>query len=150
MKLEINRAGVKDHGLVTRLLLEFARVEGIEAEVDRDRWEGVLAGLLDSDGWLFLLATDEEGEAVGLAAVNWYLTLYGSSVDGRIVAMIVDEDYRRQGVGTQLMEEVLAASRRRGCREMEVALRRSDEMASFYRQFEPGSIQELLIWDCGD
>ena len=66
--VEIARAGVKDHGVVTALLVEFARHQGWTPEVDRDRWDGVIAQLLNSVGWLFLLAM-EDGEPAGLAAV---------------------------------------------------------------------------------
>ncbi|MHB8895153.1 MAG: GNAT family N-acetyltransferase [Candidatus Geothermincolia bacterium] len=145
--LEIQRAGVKDHGTVTALLLEFARGQGLRPEEDIDRWERVVAELLDSDGWLFLLALDDE-EAVGLAAINWFLTLYGSTVDGRLIAIVVDGEHRRRGVGTRLMEDALAAARRRGCSELVVSVGIGDEIEKFYRKVAPMGEQKLLTWRC--
>jgi GNAT superfamily N-acetyltransferase len=147
--VDIQRAGVKDHGNVTGLLLKFVRSQGLELGTDRDRWERIVADLLDSDGWLFLLAFDGD-EPVGLAAVNWYLTLYGSTVDGRLLAVIVEEDNRGTGVGTMLVEEVLRAARRRGCTELEVELRKDDAFAEFLRKFAPDSEKMVLSWICSD
>lgn len=148
--IEIDRAGVKDHGIVTGLLLEFSYTQGWSPEVDRDRWDRVLAELLNSDGWLFLLAR-EDGEPVGLAAVNWYLTLYGSREQGRLSALIVEEPCRRRGIGTQLMESVLSAARRRGCRELEASVQAADEkIAAFFHKCGYSGEQRLLTWPYAD
>lgn len=148
--VEIQRAGVKDHGMVTTLLLEFARAEGWEPEADRDRWDRIVAELLNSDGWLFLLAMDDD-EPAGLAAVNWFLTLYGSREQGRLLALIVEESFRRRGIGTRLMEDVLGAARRRGCREMEAIVEPSDEkIAEFYHKFHYAKEQRLFSWRCSE
>jgi GNAT superfamily N-acetyltransferase len=147
---EITRAGVKDHGVVTGLLLEFSDIQGWSPEVDRDRWDRVLAELLNSDGWLFLLALQDD-EAVGLAAVNWYLTLYGSREQARLSALFVLEGFRRGGIGTMLMEAVLSAARRRGCRELEASVDPADETAaSFYARFDHVKRQSLFTWDCSE
>ncbi len=144
--IEIDRAGVKDHGIVTGLLLNFFDAQGWKPEVDRDRWDRVLAELLNSDGWLFLIAR-EDGEPVGLAAVNWYLTLYSSREKGRLSALFVDEESRRQGIGTELMDSVLGAARRRGCRELETTVNPGDASTiAFYHKFEPSTELKVLTW----
>lgn len=146
--LEIERAGVKDHGIVTGLLLEFAESQGWKPEVDRDRWDRVMAELLDSDSWLFLVAAND-GEPVGLAAVKLYLTLYGSRQQARLMALIVSERHRRHGVGTSLMEHAIAAARRRGCREIEASVNVDDmPLEAFYRRFGGESEKKLLTWRC--
>ncbi len=146
--IEIDRAGVKDHGIVTGLLLNFSDAQGWKPEVDRDRWDRVLAELLNSDGWLFLLAR-EDSEPVGLAAANWYLTLYGSREQARLAALIVDEEHRRQGIGTKLMDSVLAAARRRGCREFEATVDPRDaSMTAFFQKFEPSGELRIVTWQC--
>jgi [ribosomal protein S18]-alanine N-acetyltransferase len=146
--LEIERAGVKDHGIVTGLLLDFSETQGWTPEADRDRWDRVVAELLNSDSWLFLVAR-EEGVPVGLAAVGWYLTLYGSREQARLTALIVDAGHRRRGVGTALMESVIAAARRRGCRELEASAGPADEsIVSFYRKFANAGERRMIVWPC--
>jgi GNAT superfamily N-acetyltransferase len=144
---EIERAGIKDHGVVTSLLLEFARSRQLDRGLDRDGWERVVAGLLDSDAWLFLLAFEED-EPVGLAVVNWSLTLYGTSVDGSLLAIVVRQERQRQGTGSRLMDEALGAARRRGCRELQVAIDKDDPTTAFYEKFDPTKHQVLLAWNC--
>jgi ribosomal protein S18 acetylase RimI-like enzyme len=144
--LEITRAGVKDHGVVTGLLLDMSDMQGWKPETDRDRWDRVLAELLDSDSWLFLMAC-EDGDVVGLVAVNWVLTLYGSRAQGRIQALVVDSAHRRQGIGTELIRSAQAAARRRGCREVEASVRPGDDItAAFYRSFEDTSERLMFAW----
>jgi GNAT superfamily N-acetyltransferase len=146
--VEIERAGVKDHGVVTALLIDFARHQGWTPEVDRDRWDRVIAQLLNSDGWLFLLAF-EDGEPLGLAAVHWFLTLYGSREQARLMALIVEEKYQKRGTGKRLMDEVLSSARRRGCRELEVCVDPRDEaIERFYARFDYDREMRLLIWPC--
>lgn len=145
---EINRAGVKDHGVVTTLLIDIAKLEGWQPEVDRDRWDRIIAQLLDSDAWLFLLAY-EEGEPAGLAVVNWSITLKGGRDQGRLMALIVEDGYRRRGVGTRLMEEMLGAARRRGCQAFEASVETADEtVAAFYQRFACYQEKKMFVWPC--
>lgn len=147
--LEIERAGVKDHGIVTGLLTEFGRSQGIVPEVDHDRWEQVIAELLSSQGWLFELALDD-GEPVGIAAVNFSLSLFGSGEDARLAALIIREGHRRCGFGTELMRSVMAAVRRRGCREFQIVVSPDDEaLAAFYGRFGFADGRTQLSWRCG-
>lgn len=146
--LEIERAGVKDHGIVTGLFIEFAESRGLSPEVDRDRWDRVMAELLKSDKWLFMVAR-EGGKPVGFAAATWFLTLQGTREQARLTALIVDEEHRRGGVGTHLMRTMMEAVRRRGCWELEAVVETGDELsAAFYRSFEGFVESTAITWRC--
>jgi GNAT superfamily N-acetyltransferase len=145
--IELTRASVKDHGIVTGLLLDYMREVELKPEADRDQWDRIIAELLNSDGWLFLLARDGE-EAVALAVVNFFLSLYGSRAQGRISALVVDESHRHQGIGTRLMEDMLAAARRRGCRELEAVVAPGSPEEAFYTGFGYSAERRLLLWPC--
>lgn len=147
--IDVTRAEVKDHGVVTGLLLDFAGEVGWKPEADRDRWDRVIAELLNSDGWIFLIARDGEAP-VGLAVVNFFLSLYGSREQGRISALIIDEDHRREGVATRLMQDSLAAARRRGCRELEASVGPQSAQETFYTAFGFSSERRLLLWSCDE
>ena len=147
--VEIERARIKDHGIVSGLLINALQANGWKPEVDRDRWDRVLAVLLDSGGWLFLLARYED-RPVGLAAVNYSLSLYGSREQARLAAMVVEEEYRRRGIGTELMESVLSAVRRRACRELEVVGEPgAGDVLDFYRRFN-FTVERVLLARPGD
>ncbi|MDD5748668.1 MAG: GNAT family N-acetyltransferase, partial [Actinomycetota bacterium] len=68
----------------------------------------------------------EDSCAVGLAVVNFYLSLYGSREQGRIIALIVIDEHRRRGIGKKLIQEALSAARRRGTREVEAGINEDD------------------------
>ena len=147
---DLSRAGVKDHGVVTKLLIDIARLEDWHPEVDRDLWDGIIAQLLDSDRWLFLLAFDCE-EPVGLAVANWSITLKGARDQGRMMALIVEDGSRRQGIGTRLMEETLGAARRRGCHAFEASAETADKaVGDFYRRFDSYQEKTLFEWPCAE
>ncbi|PKQ28518.1 MAG: hypothetical protein CVT63_02245 [Candidatus Anoxymicrobium japonicum] len=147
--IELVRAGVKDHGIVTALILYLARHQELELEADRDKWDRIVAKLLDSDGWLFLLAL-EDSEPAGLAVANWFLTL-DAREHGRLMALVVEEERRRRGIGGRLIKDVLASARRRDCCEFEVCVRPdNEEIAAFYRRFGYTREQRLFTWSWND
>lgn len=144
--LVITRAGVKDHGIVTELLIFQSGASGWRPDEDRDKWDRVLAELLNSDGWLFLLGR-LDGEAVGLIAANWTLTLGSSHEKASVQALVVDRCHRKQGFGTELVEAMLASARRRGCREVEARFSPSDvELSSFFKSFEDTTHWSSVSW----
>jgi len=147
--LRIDRAGVRDHGVVTGFLLEYSRANQWEPEDDRDRWERIVAELLNSERWLFLIAHDDD-EPVGMAAVSFCLSLTSSREEARLAVILVDEGHRRLGIGTLLMESVVAAVGRRGCRELEARVDRREEAAiAFYNRFDNPRERLVLTWPCG-
>lgn len=147
---EIVRAGVKDHGFVTTLLMGFVREEGWESDMDRDLWDRTVAQLLDSDRWLFLMLLEED-EPVALAVVAWFITLHGTRDSGRLMAIYVEPGVRRRGIGSRLLDEALNNARRRGCREMEVRTGMDDErVAAFYRNTGTGLEERLFVWRCDE
>lgn len=146
--VEIERAGIKDHGIVSGLLLAQFESYGWKPEVDRDRWDRIIAELLDSRGWLFLIARDET-MMVGLAAVNFNLSIYGSREQARLATIVVEEEYRGRGIGTELMNSVFSAVRRRGCRELEVREEpEAGDILGFFRRFDFSAERVLITWPC--
>ena len=134
--VEITRAGVKDHGIVTSLLMEFARSQGIDPLEDCDGWDRIIARLLDSDSWVFMLA-GEEDRPVGLAVVSFSIPLYGTGERARLEALVVAKEKKREGVGSLLLDEVLTAVKRRGCRVLEAGLTgHMDEAIGFLRNLD--------------
>jgi len=143
----VERAGVKDHGLVAGLVDDMSSEGFWQREPDRDRWDRILAELLNSDGWLFLLAFDD-GEPVGLATVSFAFSIRCSSEEARLVILYVEPGARLRGTGTLLMNGCLAASRRRGCRLMELELDPEKcPAAEFFEHFDYDSENRLLTWN---
>lgn len=90
----------------------------IEFSVDASGVSDRLEHLAES-GEPVLLA-EGDGEIVGL--LDWHVmaTIHRPRPVGRIVALVVDEGHRGQGIGRALVAEAERRMRQRGCEKMEV------------------------------
>jgi GNAT superfamily N-acetyltransferase len=145
--LEIKRAGVKDHGVVVMLLVEFSSSQNWEPEVDRDGWDHVVAELLGSPRWLFLVAYEND-EPVGLTVLNFMLSLQGAREEARIAALIVEREHRRKSVGGELLKAAIVYACRRGCREIETTVVSDEGTAAFLRKFDHDRENLSITWKC--
>jgi GNAT superfamily N-acetyltransferase len=67
-----------------------------------------------------LLGADDAGELIGVAALHVCPMLERTGRFGRLVAMVVDDRYRGQGVGRSLLTEIERRAYAAGCIVMEV------------------------------
>jgi GNAT superfamily N-acetyltransferase len=91
------------------------------------------------DDWLadrrsVLIAAEADGLVSGVAALHVMPLLEHDGRRGRLVALVVDDACRGQGLGRMLVAEVEQEARRLGCRDLEVTSSRTRHAAqSFYR-----------------
>ncbi len=91
-----------------------------------------LSGLATDTDAVFVAAVEEE--AVGWVHVSLYQTLATDDA-AELRGLVVDEKWRRQGIGRQLMDAAERWARQHGCRTMYVRTRLSRQQAhAFYRQ----------------
>ncbi|MBN1289353.1 MAG: GNAT family N-acetyltransferase [Actinobacteria bacterium] len=146
--LDLRKAGVKDHGVVETFLLDFMQSQGAEPQEDRDSWDRIVAELLNSDQWMFVIAYDDD-EPAGIAAVNFYFSLYGAGEEGNLAALYVDKDQRRKGIGSTLMEFSLRSACRRGCRSFEAKIGTDrEEIIAFYNKLHYEGRRISFSWKC--
>jgi ribosomal protein S18 acetylase RimI-like enzyme len=112
--------------------------------VRRRRW---YVDLL-SDGGCYFVA-EEEGAPVGYAFVRATPgpddTFDAPNGMLELVSLVVDEGRRHQGVGTRLLESVIAQAGRRGIDTLQVAVMAGNESASrFYREAGFSTGEEIL------
>jgi GNAT superfamily N-acetyltransferase len=89
-------------------------------------WEAERGGIV--------LVAEERGEVAGVVALQVAPYFERPGRRGRIVAMVVDGDHRRAGIGRALMEAAESEALARGCVDMEVTSRRTRaEAHDFYR-----------------
>lgn len=62
----------------------------------------------------------EDGEIVGFASLSMRYSLWQEALLANIDELVVDEDQRGQGVGSQLVDYVLDIARKTGCIRVEL------------------------------
>lgn len=112
----------------------------------------------DYDGGMFLhfarlypdgfIVAEVEGEIIGFVMGS-----IQKAYEARILALAVDEEYRRQGIGTRLTEQFLANFRDHGVERVTLEVRVSNQAAiEMYRElgFTPESVVEAYYGDDED
>lgn len=108
-----------------------------EGPADEENELGEIREIINSE--IALLATDDQGVAVGFALARKRASGFGTLTD-----LYVHGDARRSGIGTELMREVLAAFRALGIEHMDLAVQASNAVArSLYGRW--GLRDEVLI-----
>jgi ribosomal protein S18 acetylase RimI-like enzyme len=90
---------------------------------------------LASDWQAYVCATAGE-MVVGFASLSVKNNLWQEGFLGHVDELVVDEEYRGRGVGTQLLGHLIALAKQRGCRRIELdsALNRQAAHRFYQRQ----------------
>jgi GNAT superfamily N-acetyltransferase len=126
MTTVIRPAGVGDAPVIAALLGELGYPTGPdEVTVRLAYWLG--------DPHSTLLVAEVNGQVSGVAAVHAIPLLEHTGRRGRLVALVVGDTFRSQGVGRALVEGAEQAARDLGCRDMEITSARARAVAQrFY------------------
>lgn len=101
---------------LTRALVP--EVAAIEAMSFSEPWsEAGYMELCDKEAYLYLVAVDKAGHAVGMCG------LIIGPFEAEVVNVAVHPDYRRRGIAAKLMEALLEAGRKRGVKEFTLEVR---------------------------
>lgn len=109
---------------------------------DRTAFDESFASFLtDGDATLVLVATDEADAVLGYAMTTISRLLHTNGSAGQLQELVVDENARGTGVGSQLLETTESVCRERHVRQLTVASRRS---AAFYERLGYRSTADYL------
>jgi ribosomal protein S18 acetylase RimI-like enzyme len=132
-RLQVREARLSDGAAIADLLGQLADVT--EGWSFSPAWvEANLPPMLEDDDYVLLVA-EGQGEVVGLLTLHLRRTLFHPAPVALIDELVVDRDWRGQGVGRRLVEEAIRAARARGVCEIEVSTEPSNQAAqAFYRR----------------
>ncbi len=136
MEVTIRKASLADASRLADLLREmdlFPAVQAEQADETQARVQRHLAQCLQDASHSVYLAEDQDQALVAYTAVHWlpYLILRGP--EGFISELFVDQAARGQGVGTRLLEAVIAEAGQRGCFRLSLINMRGRE--SYQRRY---------------
>lgn len=138
MNIQIRRAVLSDVPAITSLLRSlgfFARISAEAPETTQKRVFAHLTLATADDSHLILVAETPQGEIAGYCAAHWlpYLILPGP--EGYVSELFVQEAFRAQGIGGQLLDAIQVEAKERGCSRLMLLNLRKRE--SYQRGFYP-------------
>ena len=113
----------------------FSSLEGENEDVTTARILDHVRMCLADDSHTLLVATDPEQSIVAYVSVHWLPYLFLKGPEGYVSQLFVDERVRGDGVGSELLDRVIAEARRRGCARLMLVAVKSRE--SYQRGFYP-------------
>lgn len=136
MTIQIRKAEAKDAPAIADMLTSLGLFPHIDAEPSRSTQEHVLQHLelcSADDSHLVVVAQDMSNEIAGYCAVHWLPYLILTGPEGYVSELFIKEEYRGQGIGSQLLEAIKEQARKRGCVRLMLLNMRKRE--SYQRQF---------------
>jgi N-acetylglutamate synthase-like GNAT family acetyltransferase len=138
MEIQIRKVKTTDVPALTDLLRSLGFFAHVNAETPHSTEERVrkhLALCLVDDSHLVLIAQSSNGEIAGYCAVHWLPYLILTGPEGYVSELFINEKFRGQSVGGQLLEAIRAEAQKRGCSRLMLLNLRKRE--SYQRQFYP-------------
>ena len=80
-----------------------------------------------------ILVAELDGKVVGVLHQIFYLDIMLAGLNSHVNLLLVEEEHRRRGIGSQLLNEAIKSAKEEGCIEMHVDTI-YNEAAEFYRK----------------
>ena len=107
-------------------------------DIERGGFDAVFKAIIARDDMAVLVAEDDSGRIVGLAAVSWRLQLRFAGLLVSLDELVVDSSLRGAGIGKALLDEVKALAAgvaQRGPMPWRLQLETRRTRESFQREF---------------
>ncbi len=136
MNIRIRKAEAIDVPAIAGLLRSLGLFDHITAEAPQATQERVLKHLAlctADDSHLVLVAQVSSSEIAGYCAVHWLPYLILTGPEGYVSELFIKDEFRGQGIGSQLLETIKTEAQNRGCSRLMLLNMRKRE--SYERQF---------------
>ncbi len=125
MKTLIRRAGPDDAASVQHLLA--VQLAEHHIDITAEKLANSIHGVLEVPKRGFFLIALRDGLCIGVAYVSFIWALEHGGQAGWLEELFVVPEHRTGGVGTQLLEAVIAAARVSGCAALDLEIDRDHE-----------------------
>ncbi len=136
MDIQIRKAEDKDVPAIADLLRSLNLFTRINSEAPQTTLERVLKHLglcAADDSHLVLVAQTSSSEIAGYCAVHWLPYLILAGPEGYVSELFIRNEFRGQGIGSQLLDAIKTEAQKRGCSRLMLLNMRKRE--SYQRQF---------------
>lgn len=133
MNITIRSARPGDIAGMAVLLEDLFRLEADFAPDAEKQVHGLSSLVADPSGRACVLVAEDRGHVVGMATVQTLVSTAEGGRVGLVEDVIVDREHRGKGIGTRLLDEVAAWSRRKGLKRLQLMADRENLSAvDFY------------------
>ena len=136
MDITIRNVQFQDAEDITGIIREvgwFEHLKSESAQTTAERVRQHISLCLADDSHSAFVAEDEEHKVIGYSSVHYLPYFFLPGPEGYVSELFISEKARGQGVGTALLEQVIAEARRHGCARLSLINSRTRE--SYQRKF---------------
>lgn len=154
MEIQIRKGDIKDAAGIAEIIREtgwFAWLENEEPGETIIRVEKHIRLCSADDSHSLYVAKDETGRTAGYASVHWLPYLFLTGPEAYLSELFVRADFRGKGVGSRLLDVIIAEAEKRECSRIMLVNSRSREsyIRGFYKArgwVERDLVANLVYW----
>ena len=136
MDITIRTVQFRDAGDIARIIREvgwFEHLKSEPAQTTTDRVRAHISLCLADDSHSAFVAEDDQHTVIGYSSVHYLPYFFLPGPEGYISELFISAHARGQGVGSALLEQIIAEARTRGCARLSLINSRTRE--SYQRKF---------------
>lgn len=136
MDIKIRNVQKLDAEDITSIIREVGWFEHLKSETAQTTAERVhqhISLCLADDSHSAFVAEDEKHKVIGYSSVHYLPYLFLPGPEGYVSELFISEKSRGKGVGTALLEKIIAEARKRGCARLSLINSRTRE--SYLRHY---------------
>ena len=149
MSFKIESARQTDIPRLTELLNDLFDVE-LDFTADSTRQVRGLELLLAEDGaaadrQIVAVARDDHDQAIGMASAQIVVSTAEGALSAWIEDVVVHHDYRRQGIGRNLLDYLVEWAKTRGATRVQLVVDQENDSADFFYQALGWQTTQLVV-----
>ncbi len=135
----------KDLPAVVELINQLSEASGIQKEFQLSHFWKLFNTMIDHPEMYANFVYDSDGKVTGFISIVFYKTFFHRVGTAQVNELVVDKNYRGQGIGHALMKAAEEEARRRNMDELEVGTENENHLAQkFYRKY--GFNEEYVLF----
>ncbi|WP_028486047.1 GNAT family N-acetyltransferase [Thiomicrorhabdus chilensis] len=132
--MNIRDANSSDLNAMTDLLKQLFSIEA-DFEFDAQKHQTALAHIIQSVDCVCKVATNEQDRVIGMGTAQWVYSTATGNKSAWIEDLVIDQKYRSQGIGQQLLNQIIECCQKAGCSRAQLVYDLENEAAiEFYRK----------------
>ncbi|MDX1347403.1 MAG: GNAT family N-acetyltransferase [Thiomicrorhabdus chilensis] len=132
--MNLRDANTSDLDDMTRLLEQLFSIEA-DFQFDAQKHQAALRHIIQSVDCVCKVATNEQDRVIGMGTAQWVYSTATGNKSAWIEDLVIDQKYRSQGIGQQLLNQIIECCQKAGCSRAQLVYDLENDAAiEFYRK----------------